>query len=364
MRVTYIMLYNRNGSSEASYNRVCLLSSGLINNGVASRIITLPVSNSKFLNIRRIYSIAALVRVILKLVFAKKNDYVIIYGEYMHLGLAATFKNKRVRLLIERNEYSEYQIRDHLPDSAIARIRKFEQNLSSADGFVTCSGYLECYYRQFTKKDCPYCIIPLVVDIDKFKQMPVPPEKYIAYCGDFGGNKDGLPILLDAFAKIVNRYPAYKLYLIGSTTDLEVMNQLNQQIEKLGILQKVVMTGQVSHSEMPRLLGAASLLVLARPANKQAEGGVPSKLAEYLSTGRPTLVTRVGELDRYFIDEKDLFFAEPDSADAFAAKIDSILSAYASSEKIAQNGLRSVAQFDYRKQGKILKDFLNNRLIE
>ena len=49
------------------------------------------------------------------------------------------------------------------------------------------------------------------------------------------------------------------------------------------------------------------MLVLARPDNIQAKGGFPTKLGEYLATGNPVVVTKVGEIPNYLIDGVNAF---------------------------------------------------------
>jgi glycosyltransferase involved in cell wall biosynthesis len=54
--------------------------------------------------------------------------------------------------------------------------------------------------------------------------------------------------------------------------------------------------GEVPRDQIPAILQHASLLVLPRPESKQAQGGFPTKLGEYLATGNPVCSTRVGEI--------------------------------------------------------------------
>ena len=60
--------------------------------------------------------------------------------------------------------------------------------------------------------------------------------------------------------------------------------------------------------------------LLARPNNKQAEGGFPTKLGEYLATGNTVVVTNVGEIGLFLEDKKNAFISEPDSAEKFSQK--------------------------------------------
>ena len=350
MRIIYILPIDRNNKG-AAFNRVDLLSKGIKEHGIDVELLlyrSAPILNRFFI---RLWVLKNLLSLFIRICFLQKSDIVILYGEDHYWRYILKIP-RRCKILLERNEYSTYLIRENLSQRNIDSIKSFEKSLQYVDGMIVCSSFLKEYYSQFTNS--PIIIIPLVIDINEFKVLNSEPEKYIAYCGDFGGNKDGLPILLEAFACISSKYPDYQLYLIGDTSEDMTMEYLKSRVKELNLNSRVVFTGRVSHNKMPYLLNKASLLVLARPANKQAEGGIPSKLAEYLATGRPTLVTKVGELQKYLTDSIDIFFAQPDSSIDFAKKMDMILSNYEQAREVGFNGARSVLQFDYYKQSEFL----------
>ena len=64
---------------------------------------------------------------------------------------------------------------------------------------------------------------------------------------------------------------------------------------------------------MPKYLCNAKLLALARPDSIQAQGGFPTKLGEYLATGRPVVVTKVGEIPDYLEDGVNAFLSDINS---------------------------------------------------
>lgn len=344
MRIYYTIQTNRSVTG-AAYNRVRMLCSGLQEQGIKSKILVFKSSpfTNKFL--LKLWAGLELTRYILLILSLKKDDICIIYGENLWLKFLVDLP-RSCKLIVERNEYSTHLIRENLNDRHIEKIKSFEISMSKCDGIIVCSSFLKEYYSQFTC--APIFIIPLVVDISKFKIVDTKAQNYIAYCGDFGGNKDGLDTLLESFACVSPSFPHYKLYLIGDTHEDDTKKRLQARVDELRLTNQVVFTGRIPHEEMPQMLGNASMLVLARPANKQAEGGIPSKLAEYLATGRPTLVTRVGELDKYLTDRVDVFFARPDSVEDFAIKITEILNNYNRSSLIGLEGAKSVIQFDYK----------------
>lgn len=165
-------------------------------------------------------------------------------------------------------------------------------------------------------------IFPMLVDPTRFENTQVTkPVPYIAYCGDMANDKDGLFDLIQAYSVFKQKIQGVLLYLIGDTKSNEQMGKIKKISEDLGIIEDVVFAGRVSVERIPALLGGATVLALARPDNRQAQGGFPTKLGEYLATGVPVVVTRTGDIDLYLEDNKNCFFVEPGCPQKFAEKL-------------------------------------------
>ena len=204
----------------------------------------------------------------------------------------------------------------------------------------------------------------MIVDPARFEYISSKQDNsktIITYCGTLDGDKDGVPILIESFAIIANEFPSAKLKLIGSLNN-EITNQkIKAKVQKLKIENRVIFTGSVKTKQIPELLKHSDLLALARPANKQAEGGFPTKLGEYLATGNPVVVTNVGEISLFLKDKKNAFIAEPDSAEKFSEKLrEALLDSNRNS--IGLEGKKLVYnEFNYLTQAKVLeKMFLEN----
>jgi glycosyltransferase involved in cell wall biosynthesis len=132
-----------------------------------------------------------------------------------------------------------------------------------------------------------------------------------------------------------------------------------KQIEKLNLSEKIHYGGEINRNAIPSILLNAKLLVLPRPDSKQAQGGFPTKLGEYLASGKPVCATRVGEIPDYLIDNESVFFAEPGSVDSFADAISRSMNNPNQSIKVGLNG-KKVAETYFNKdiQSKLLFDFL------
>lgn len=228
------------------------------------------------------------------------------------------------------------------------------------DGFIVMTNTLLEYYKSKSKKNAKFIHIPMTVELDRFNKIEkLISEKYIAYCGgDFNGTKDGIDILIKAFYIIKDSFPNLFLYIIGT-----VPESIKQLVEELGIKDRVKLLGFIERDKVPIYLMNALALCLSRPNTIQNQGGFPTKLGEYLATGKPVIVTKVGEIENYLKDGVNAFISEPNSVEKFAQKINELLSDYNNAKKIGRRG-KEIAQtyFNYIIQGKRLSQFLDDFL--
>lgn len=206
------------------------------------------------------------------------------------------------------------------------------------DGLIYISSTLVSFNKKMLNKKMPIQIVPIVVDKELFNFPELNRKNWITYCGNLFGEKDGVKILLEAFSNIHIRFPEFKLKLIGDISDRKSFYELQKSIDSFGIESKVEFTGFIHREKVPEYLIQSSVLVLARPNNIQAKGGFPTKLGEYLASGRPVLVTAVSDIPNYIKDGVNGFLAKPDSVVDFAKKLDWILSNYDEAEKVGHEG--------------------------
>jgi glycosyltransferase involved in cell wall biosynthesis len=225
------------------------------------------------------------------------------------------------------------------------------------DGFIVMTKTLRTYYCKLAKKRAEFVHIPMTVEIDRFNIIPEPPkEKYIAYCGGRAGdNIDGIDILVKAFNLIKNEFPDLKLYIAGKTSESTV-----KLIESLSLSKRAVLIGFIERDLVPEFLMNSRVLCLARKANVQAEGGFPTKLGEYLASGRPTIITKVGELSDYVSDGVSTFFVKPGDVLDFADKLRFVLANEALSSKVGVEGKKIALDiFSYKNHSNALDAFVN-----
>jgi glycosyltransferase involved in cell wall biosynthesis len=303
----------------------------------------------------------------LKKVFNREYDLIWLTNSDIVLWL---YLNKLIdypqKTFIELNEYDDIELRE--PRGNLLQRRKsekshklFRQAVGRIDLFAVMTIVLADYYQAMAKPSARFLHLPMTVDLSRFVNVPdvegYYQKPYLAFIGTMNNQKDGVDILIKSFARIVKRYPAYHLYLAGFW-HYDVPKQ-DAIISDLGLSRCVHRVGVLSKEQIPSFICNATLLVLARPESHQAEGGFPTKLGEYLATGNPVCVTRVGEISNYLEDNVSAFLAEPGSEDSFADAIERALRDLCNAKQVGLMG-KAIAEhhFDAQKQVRRLLDFL------
>ena len=234
------------------------------------------------------------------------------------------------------------------------------QLLRNNAGVFTITNSLRDYYLTQGIGSHKICVINMFVDVKRFELPETECEHYIAYCGTLSIEKDGLDVLLKSFAIFHREYPTYSLHLIGPYMNQRTEIVITETIGKLGIKEYVRLVGKVSPAEMPKHLKNARILALSRPDNLQNRNGFPTKLGEYLATGRPVVVTSIGEIPVYIHDGVNGFLAEPSSIDSFAEKLKSAAHDYEKSLLVGKRGKElAYNEFSSEIQTKKALDFIN-----
>lgn len=239
--------------------------------------------------------------------------------------------------------------------------RAFLESVSKIDLLAVMTKTLIRHYGPMAKPDAKLLHLPMTVDLKRFSvgssNGVVHKRPYIVYIGVLNNQKDGVDILIRAFGEIAAKYPEYTLYLTGFYHhDVPMQRQL---ISDLNLNDRIVYPGVMEKTDIPSFIQNAELLVMARPDSRQARGGFPTKLGEYLSTGNPVCVTRVGEIPDYLEDNISAFLADPGSVESFASAMDRALSDSENAKRVGANG-RKVAEkhFSTDVQGERLMAFL------
>jgi len=295
-----------------------------------------------------------------KLIFQELKHYDgLVWTDSSHFGFELAVKIRKtiseLTLLLEMSEFLD--LHHYNKSNFLQRWQGDSKQLFfeekayySYDGMALMTQTLMKHYQAFPKPQPKLLHLPMTVDLDRFQ---IPPElmeefkpPYIAFVGVMNDTKDGVSFLIKAYNLIKSKFPLHRVYLVGGWHyDTPIHLQL---IKDFHLEERVYWVNEYPRDAIPSIICNADLLVLPRPDSKQAQGGFPTKLGEYLATGKPVCATRVGEIPNYLTDNESVFFAEPGSVESFAEAMDRALGDYENAVRVGANG-RKVAEEYFNK---------------
>jgi len=340
------------------------LSSGIVDGIYFKYSSGKTIKNTKYLN-RQIDNFNGVLRICIDILKEKKSDKtdaIIYYATSSSLAFLLFFitRLKNILFLKEENEIPDVHTKNKF------LLNKFLFNrihYTLPDGLLLMTKRLIKYFKEEKKIKKPFLHVPMTVDFDRFNNIKIKnnTNKYIAYCGELNNKKDGVDLLIDAFAILTKDFPDLSLFLIGNAASDEELQLYKKKIIQYQLSKKVLLTGRISKDAIPELLCNATLLALARPESPQAENGFPTKLGEYLATGKPVVVTSVGEIPNYLTNEINVFMAEPGSINSLVSKIKTILLDYSHALEIGENGKKvAIEHFNNLTQAKNILNFIKS----
>lgn len=205
--------------------------------------------------------------------------------------------------------------------------------------------------------------LPMTVDFDRFqnpttKSLEARKNYIFKYCGGGTVVRDGLNNMVKAFIDLRKSYQNFEFHIIGpydeepdfiqNIMDMIAANDANKYIQFMG--------PKPSH-EIPSILFDADFLILTPPKD-YITGGFPTKLGEYLATGKPVICTTVSEIPSY-LNEHNAILVEPNNHNMLVDSLKKVLNNPDAYITIGENG-KTVAEknFTMKNHTENLIDFL------
>ncbi len=261
-------------------------------------------------------------------------------------------------------EISEHPLRFYQNGKLRKKIGLLKVRAESAmvDGIFCISHYLINFYRERGYPLHRLILVPSTVDPQRFELSTDRPFQfpYIGYFGMLSFDRDNVDLLIEAFAKIADKHPDFRLVLGGPQYHSEKMKIL-QLAEELGITERLKLLDYMSRDEITRYIVNSDVLVMVRANDIKAQASFPSKLTEYLAAGRPVVSVNVGEISQYLSDGVNAYIVEPGNKDKLAEKIDYVLTSYDSALETANRGRElAYSVFNYHFQAKRIIPFIDS----
>lgn len=214
------------------------------------------------------------------------------YALWSHAGMTHAAE-QGIPALLEVNAplIEEQAIHRELVDTAAAR-RVAEQVFATADRLLAVSGPVADYLAGFPGTEGRIVVLPNGVDPQRFAPRPKI-ERDGFTVGFLGTLKPwhGLPLLIEAFARLHARSPDARLLIVGDGPERE---SLHAALDGHGLAGAATFTGAVTPEQVPDRLAAMDVAVAPYPDRPDSYFS-PLKLFEYLAMGLPVVASRVGQ---------------------------------------------------------------------
>lgn len=362
-------------SGAASVNRILSYSKGLVMCGDMVTVVSSAYSDNKegvYEGVKYINTgngtggmlslLCALFRM-LSIIWSNKYDAAIIVSNSLLLiyPIVIVCKLHGIKIIQEKSEFPFVMMKKGLICKVWASFYT-STTYKLFDGLIVMTKPLMAYFKKRVRKNCKLIEVPMTVELERFdidKTSSTAYGKYIAYCGDMAGNKDGVFNLIEAFSIARKTVEDIKLLLIGGSSNQAEFEKLKQQAQEM-CSDDIIFYGRTPREEIPLLLKNAMALALARPSSLQSTGGFPTKLGEYLATGNPVIVTAVGDIP-YYLNRDNSYIVQSDDNRAFADQIIALFKDYDEAVKIGKEGKKVAEKFF---NSKVQSSRIHNFILE
>lgn len=152
-----------------------------------------------------------------------------------------------------------------------------------------------------------------------------------------------LEIVFQALEIVAKTHPTVKLMITGNPAP-----PILRDAKARGLENNLFLTGFLPYEQLPWYLGCADMFVLPFPNKIYNLGRWPNKICDYMSLGRPTISSPVGDIKKLFESSEVGLLANHDPID-FAEKIISLIEHPDLAEELGRNARETaLTRYDWK----------------
>jgi glycosyltransferase involved in cell wall biosynthesis len=161
---------------------------------------------------------------------------------------------------------------------------------------------------------------------------------------------EGVKTLLMAARELRASRVDFKLVLCGAAHHGFPCDRVDDLIAEYQLGDFIILNGWLPKTEVIDVMSACDILIAPKLAARENSAGMPSKLAEYMSMGKAIVVSRVGDIPLYAIDNQNCLLCEPGDSASLVAAISRLSSDVGLRNRLGIEARRTAQeQFDYRR---------------
>lgn len=204
----------------------------------------------------------------------------------------------------------------------------------------------------------PIAVLPILGDFSRVP-MVCKMRYYFSYCCSVEYLLR-CPLVLDAFAILVQTNPKVKLILVLSGYDWK-RKEIDSLISEYSLSNNVIIRTKVPQEELYQIYECSiGLLIPLDPNSLQDKARFSQKIAEYVATKRPIITSAVGEIPYYFKNEESAIIADY-TVGGYHKAMEKLLLNPELADKVGEGGyVVGASNFDYKVVGKQIAQIIKS----
>ena len=341
-------------------------------NGIYEEVNFTYISNTtvrhKNIFVRKFIDYYCYFKVYFKILFTSSDDFMILVGGAyfdFRLLIPLLVKFKKTKLFLEINEYPHINSQNNL----LKKIKNYvfyNLQLPFFDGFIVISEALSNLLQGNGISKSKILKIPVLHEKGFYKDfinldIKIP---FIIHSGSIANEeKDGMLGCLQAFKLAIDILNTDIKYVIATnyvnSTEIE---KLKEFIKLNNLQNNVIFENNLSKIDLIKYYTKASLAIVNKSESKQNIYGFATKISEYVAFKIPLILTSVGEINYYFVNDFNAIIIPPNDYKLLSEKIILLLSNTEKANTLAENAVMlSETDFNPKIQGKNLSNFIENQ---
>lgn len=228
-------------------------------------------------------------------------------------------------------------------------------------GVIVISSFLREWAEQEKKRMNSHFRIlelPILVDVDEQQPMNFDPENpYVLFAGSPSYDQT-IQFILSAMTTVWKIHPECRLVITGCKPGEPVSESINKMVREQRLEGRIELAGYLSRSDLLLRYSRAIALVIPLFDDIRSRARFPTKIGEYLASGRPIVTTNVGEVARYFVDRENAYVCAPGNPNSYGRKIIEVLNNSEESIRVGVEGRQTAEKhFHYSIHTRRLANF-------